>query len=96
LDEPELVEPELEEPAADDPEFDDPEGTGVDDPAVLVVPGNVPHGEPLGLVPGVFKVFGFTVEGCVLVPGVAGFVEFEPGTVDPEPGVAVPAGGVAE
>ena len=25
-------------------------------------------------------MFGFTVEGLVLLPGVAGFVEFEPGT----------------
>ena len=28
-----------------------------------VVLGNVPHGEPLGVVPGVVEVFGLTVEG---------------------------------
>ena len=82
------AEPELDEPDAEDPVFDGPE--------VPVVSGKVPQGEPLGLVPGAFEVFGFTVEGCVLVPGVAGFVEFEPGTVGAEPGVAVPTGGVAE
>ena len=82
------AEPELDEPAAEDPVFDDP--------GVPVVSGKVPQGEPLGLVPGVFDVFGFTVEGCVSVPGVAGFVEFEPGTAGEEPGVAVLAGGVAE
>lgn len=58
------------------------------------VPGNVPHGEPLGL-PG-FGVFGFTVEGCVLLPGVGGFGELEPGTVDGTGGVVEPAGGVAD
>lgn len=31
----------------------------------------------------------------MFVPGVGGFVEFDPGTVDPEPGVAERAGGVA-
>jgi hypothetical protein len=48
------------------------------------VPGKVPHGEPLGDVPGVVAVFGFTVEGCVLLPGVGFVVEFDPGIV---PGV---------
>jgi hypothetical protein len=86
--------PELDDPALDEPESEAP-GFGVEEPEVPAVPGNVPHGEPLGLVPGVFEVFGLTVEGCVLLPGVAGFVEFDPGTVDPEPGVAAPAGGVA-
>lgn len=56
------------------------------------VPGNDPHGEPLGAVPGVFGAFGFIVEGCVLLPGVAGFGEVEPGTV-PVGGVPVPVGG---
>jgi hypothetical protein len=56
-DEPELEDPELVEPEGDEPVF------GLDEPVVPVVPGNVPHGEPLGLVPGVFVVFGFTVEG---------------------------------
>jgi hypothetical protein len=64
-------------------------------PVVPAVPGTVPHGEPLGVVPGAVVVFGFTVEGCVLLPGVAGFVELAPGTLEPAPGVAVPAGGVA-
>jgi hypothetical protein len=63
-------EPELVEPGLEDPVFGAPG-----------VPGNDPHGEPLGAVPGVFGVFGFIVEGCVLLPGVAGFGEVEPGTV---------------
>ena len=88
-DEPGLDEPELDDPEPDDPVF------GVDEFGVPAVPGKVPHGEPLGVVPGVLEVFGFTVDGCVLLPGVAGLVEFEPGTVDEEPGVALPAGGVA-
>ena len=57
--------PVLPEVAGDDPEFDpefDPEDP--EDPAVVPAdPGRVPHGEPLGLVPGVFDVFGFIVEG---------------------------------
>ena len=44
------------------------------------MPGKFPHGPPVGMVPGV--VFGFTVDGVVLLPGLGGFVEFEPGTVD--------------
>lgn len=83
-----------DEPGLDAPEFDEPV-FGVGEPGVPVVFGNVPHGEPLGLVPGVLEVFGFTVEGLVLLPGVAGFVEFEPGTPEGEAGVAEPAGGVA-
>jgi len=55
-------------------------------PAVF---GNVPHGEPLDSSRSV-GVFGFTVEGLVLLPGVAGFVEFEPGTPEGEAGVAEP------
>jgi len=83
--------PEVE---GDEPELEDPVfGTG--DPGLPAVFGSVPHGEPLGLVPGVLGVFGFTVEGCVLLPGVAGFVELDPGTPEGELGVAVPAGGVA-
>ena len=56
----------------------------LEDPAFGVepLPGKVPHGDPLGVVPGAFDVFGFTVDGRVLLPGVAGFVEFDPGTVD--------------
>ena len=83
--------PEVE---GDEPELEDPV-FGVEESGVPLVLGNVPHGEPLGLVPGVLGVFGFTVEGCVLLPGVAGFVELEPGTLEGELGVAVPAGGVA-
>jgi hypothetical protein len=53
------------------------------DPAFGVeLPGNVPQGDPLGVVPGAVEVFGFTVDGFVLLPRVAGFVEFDPGTVD--------------
>lgn len=75
-----------------DPESEEP---APEAPVVPAVPGMVPHGEPLGVVPGAVVVFGFTVEGCVLLPGVAGFVELAPGTLEPAPGVAVPAGGVA-
>ncbi|HEY6764190.1 MAG TPA: hypothetical protein VI386_05415 [Candidatus Sulfotelmatobacter sp.] len=59
---------------------------GFVDPCVEppAVPGKDPQGEPLGEVPGVLEVFGFTVEGCVLLPGVGLFGELEPGTV---PGV---------
>jgi hypothetical protein len=89
LPEVEGAEPELEDPELEDPPFC-VEESGV--PAVL---GNVPHGEPLGLVPGVLGVFGFTVAGWVLLPGVSGFVEFEPGTFEGALGVAVSAGGVA-
>ena len=42
-------------------------------------PGACRTETPLGVVPGLFVVFGFTVEGDVLVPGVAGAGEFEPG-----------------
>jgi len=58
--------------------------------------GKVPQGEPLGDVPGLFFVFGFTVEGSVLLPGVAGLVEFDPGMVPGAvvlPGEPVPAPG---
>jgi len=58
------------------------------------VPGKVPHGDPLGLVPGLFEVLGSTVEGWVLLPGVGEFGEFEPGTVEGALGVVVPVGGV--
>jgi hypothetical protein len=36
-----------------------------------------------------------TLEGCVLLPGVGWFGEFDPGTVLGEVGVDVPPGGVA-
>ena len=57
-----------------------------------VAPGIFPQGPPLGLVCG---VFGLTLEGCVLLPGVGGFGEFDPGTVLGVVGVEVPPGGVA-
>jgi hypothetical protein len=59
------------------------------------VTGKVPHGPPVGLFPGF--VFGLVVEGAVPLPGVGGFGEFDPGTVDGvvEFGVAVLPGGVA-
>ncbi len=76
------------------------DGFVVDDPAFgaepgepFGVPGRVPHGEPLGELPGVFGVLGLIVEGCVVLPGVG-----VPGEVDPGifgfgvvvPGEAVP------
>ncbi len=73
----------------EDPELDDPV-FGVEAPAEPAVLGKLPQGEPLGLVPGVLDVFGFTVDGCVLLPGVAGFVELEPGTLE---GDELPVGG---
>lgn len=92
-----LAEVEGEEFEFDEPEFDEPE---LDDPAFGVdplpapgVPGKGPHGEPFGLVPGVFGLFGFTVEGCVFPPGVGGFGEFEPGAVEGVFGVVAPVGG---
>jgi hypothetical protein len=78
------------------PEF--PVDGDAPDPVAFPVPGIVPHGDPLGVVPGAVEVFGFTVEGCVLLPAVGGFVEFEPGTAegDVEPvggAVVLPVGG---
>ena len=66
--------------AGDEPEFDEPE-FGFEALGAPGVPGNVPQGDPMGVVPGLFGVFGFTVEGCVLLPGVGLPGEFEPGTV---------------
>jgi hypothetical protein len=69
-------------------------------PVAPAVPGKDPQGEPLGLFPGV--VFGSIVDGFVVLPGVGGFGEFAPGTVDGALGVGdgvvgveVPPGGVA-
>jgi hypothetical protein len=56
------------------------------------VPGAVPQGPP-DLLPGV--VFGFMVEGSVVLPGVGGLVEFEPGTVLGAFGVGLGVVGVA-
>lgn len=70
------------------PWFPGAEGFELDDPVLgsapgvpFVVPGKGPHGEPLGEVPGVVVVLGFTVEGCVVLPGVGLFGELEPGAV---------------
>ena len=58
---------------------------GFVEPAVPgALPGSLPHGDPRGVVPGLFVVFGFTVEGDVLVPGVAGAGEFDPGMLPGE------------
>jgi hypothetical protein len=46
-----------DEPGLEDPLF------GVEAPADPAVLGKDPHGEPLGVVPGVVEEFGFTVEG---------------------------------
>ena len=96
-----LLVPGVDGVEVDDPELEDPV-LGVEPDVPFAVPGSVPHGEPLGGVPGVFGEFGFMVEGCVVVPGVGVCGEVELGTVvfgdvDPDGlcGVAVPAGGVA-
>jgi hypothetical protein len=99
-DAPEVLLPEFVEPEFGEPEFvvvgSDPglgvvglesgfDVAGFVEPAVPgALPGSVPHGDPLGVVPVVFVVFGFTVEGDVLVPGVAGAGEFEPGMLPGE------------
>lgn len=69
---------------------------GVEPDVPFAEPGNVPHGDPLGVVPGVFVVLGLTVEGCV-VPGVAGLGELDPGALvfgvplgEIDPGVVCP------
>jgi hypothetical protein len=85
------------------PEVD---GLELDDPEFGVEPdvsGKVPHGEPLGELPGFVVVLGLTVDGCVVLPGVGALGEFEPGTVvfgvplgEVDPGVVcgLPVGGV--
>lgn len=97
FDEPEFDEPEFGEPELGEPEFDEPEledsAFGVDPSFAPGAVGKGPHGEPLGPVPGLLEVFGFTVEGCVLLPGVGGFGEFEPGTVEGVFGGVAPVGG---
>ncbi len=102
-DTPEVLLPEFAEPEFGDLEF-------VVEAAVPAALGRVPQGDPLGIVPGVLVEFGFTVEGDVLVPGVAGAAEFAPGMLPGEVefgddpfgltcgvvcGVAACAGGVA-
>ena len=68
----------------DDPLF------GANPLGVVASPGRLPHGDPVGVVPGVVEVFGFTVEGCALLSDDGGLVEFAPGTFD---GGADPVGG---
>jgi hypothetical protein len=87
---------ELDDPVFDDPSFDDPV-FGAEPDAPFAVPGKVPHGEPLGDVPGLFGVLGLTVEGWVVLPGAGGLVGFEPGMLvfgvplgEEEPGVVCP------
>jgi hypothetical protein len=80
---PEVEDPELAEPEVEVPVFGVAPG----------VPGRLPQGELLGVVPGV--EFGFMVEGCVVLPGVGDVVEFAPGTGGGVVGVAVFPGGVA-
>jgi hypothetical protein len=123
---PEFAEPEFGELDFVEPEFavagSDPgfgvaglelgfDVAGFVEPAVpAALPRRVVHADPLGIVPGVLVEFGFTVEGDVLVPGVAGAGEFAPGMLpgevefDDDPlglpcgvvcGVAAGAGGVA-
>ena len=81
-------------------EFDEPE-FGPEPGVEFVAPGRVPHGE----LPGLFGVFGLTVDGCVVRPGVGLVGVVEPGTVvfgvplgEVDPGIVscvVPARGVA-
>lgn len=77
--------PEVEGDEPDEPEL----------PAFGVepLPGIVPHGDPLGVVPGAVDVFGFTVEGLVLLPGVGAWVELAPGTAEGLLGLEVPVVG---
>ena len=68
--------PEVEGFELDDPVFGDPV-FGAEPDAPLAVPSIVPHGE----VPGLFGLFGFAVDGCVVFPGSEGFVGLEPGAL---------------
>jgi hypothetical protein len=91
-------------PGVDGFELDELE-FGVEPGVEFVAPGRVPHGEPLGEPPGLFGVFGLTVDGCVVLPGVGLVGVVEPGTValgvplgEVDPGVVccvALAGGVA-
>ena len=85
--------PEVEGFEFDGPVFGDPV-FGAEPDAPFAVPGKVPQGEPLGEVPG---LFGFTVDGWVVLPGAEGFVGFEPGVLvfgvplgEEAPGVVCP------
>ena len=86
-------EPEFDEPEFDEPELGDP-ALGAEEPEVPAVPGAVAQGDPLGLDPGVFGLFGLVGDGCALPPELDGFVGLDPGILDGEPGVAAPVGGV--
>lgn len=78
-------------PGVDDEPEEDPV-LGVEPLEAPGVPGAVPQG-PFDLLPGV--VLGFMVEGSVVLPGVGGLVEFEPGTVLGALGVGLGVVGVA-
>jgi hypothetical protein len=71
---------EFGDPGFGDPGFDDP-AFGVVPGVPLFAPGKVPHGEPLGELPGLFGVLGLMVDGWVVLPGVGVAGELEPGTV---------------
>lgn len=92
------AEPELEaefpEPELDESGLEADPPLGPIPPAALGALGRFPHGEVPGVPPGV--VFGFVVEGFVVSPGVGGFVEFAPGTVDGVFGVGEGVVGVEE
>jgi len=91
--EPEFAEPAFAEPALDEPVFAVPV-LGVEEfPAEPVAPGIEPQGDVVEDDPGV--LFGFIVDGWVVLPGVGGFGEVAPGTVGGLVGVAVLPGGVA-
>ena len=62
-------------PGVEEPEVEP--GLGVD-PDTPGVPGRFGQGDPVGLGDGL--VFGSMVDGFALLPGIGGFVEFEPGT----------------
>jgi len=65
--------------------FEDP-GFAVEPAVPFIAPGKLPHGEPLGEMPGLFGLF---VDGCVVLPG-ATVGEFEPGATGVVLGVVVP------
>jgi hypothetical protein len=74
----------FDEPVLDEPGFD-PE-FGFEALGVPLGPGSGPQGDPFGVVPGLFGLFGVTVEGCEpgTVPGVV-FLGVVP-LVEPDPG----------
>ncbi|HXM13220.1 MAG TPA: hypothetical protein VN946_24935 [Terriglobales bacterium] len=92
------AEPELEaefpEPELDESGLEADPLLGAVPPAAPGALGRFPHGEVPGVPPRV--VFGFMVEGFVVLPGVGGFVELAPGTVDGVFGVGEGVVGVEE